>query len=50
VLPAAAIFDGFAPPHPGGAVEVEKGTRAIARCLFDNEMAIEQHFLNARQQ
>ena len=46
MLPAARPLDGFAPPHPGGAVEVEEPAAAIARGLLDDKVAVEHDRLN----
>src|SRR5207249_4933614 len=50
VLPAATQLDRFAPPNAGRSVEVEKISGAIARRLFDHEMAVEHDRLQPGQQ
>src|SRR5215472_10427129 len=49
MLPAAAIFDSLAPPHPGGAVEVEEDLAARAAAMLENEMPVEQDGFDLRQ-
>ena len=43
VLPAAGFVDGGAPPHAGGAVEVEEQPGACAAGVLEHEVAIEQN-------
>ena len=42
VLPAAGLVDGLAPPHAGGAVEVEEDAAAGAPGMLEHKMAVEQ--------
>jgi hypothetical protein len=50
VLPAAGEFDGAAAPHAGRPVEVEEAAGAVANSLLDDEVAVEQDGLEAREQ
>ena len=50
MLPTAAHVNRFAAPDSRRAVKVKKAARAIARCLFDYEMAVQHDRLQARQQ
>src|SRR6267142_1235598 len=50
MLPAATHLDRFAPPDSGGAIEVEKIARAIARGLLNYKVPIEHDRLQAGQQ
>ena len=43
------VVDARAPPDPRGAVEVEEASRAVARRVLDDEVAVEQDRLSARQ-
>ena len=49
VLPAAAVGDGLAAPHAGGAVEVEELAGAGARAMLEDEVAVEQDGLDLGQ-
>ena len=50
VLPAAAVNDRGAAPDARGAVEVEEVARAVAAAVLEDEVRVEQHRLDARQQ
>ena len=49
MLPAAAVGDGLAAPHAGGAVEVEELAGADARAVLEDEVAVEQDGLDLGQ-
>src|SRR5262249_58781075 len=42
VLPATAVFDRLAAPHPGGSVEVEEHLAARPAAVLQDEMPVEQ--------
>ena len=50
VLPAAGLVNGFAAPHSGGAVEIEKSAAAGTRAVFDHKMAVEQDGFHLSEQ
>ena len=50
MLPAAGFVDGAAPPHAGGAVEVEENAAARPTRVFQHEMAVEQNGFDLGQQ
>src|SRR6476659_5020342 len=50
VLPATRFIDARAAPEPGRAVEIEKTSAPAARCLLEQEMAVEEHRLHPRKQ
>src|SRR5579862_203963 len=50
VLPSAGGLDAGAAPETGGAVEVEETPAAAARGLFQEEMAVQEHGLNPREE
>src|SRR4051812_28122300 len=50
MLPAARFFDAGAPPQASGAVKIEKPATAAARGLFQKQVSIQEHRLNAREQ
>jgi hypothetical protein len=50
VLPAPGVRDGRPPPHAGRAVEVEEVPGAVPPAVLEDEVAVEQDRLNARQQ
>jgi hypothetical protein len=49
VLPAAAVGDGLAAPHAGGAVEVEEVAGAGAGAVLQHKVAVEQDGLDLGQ-
>ena len=49
MLPAAAVGDGLAAPHAGGAVEVEEVAGAGAGAVLQHEVAVEQDGLDLGQ-
>ena len=50
VLPAARLVDGCAPPHSGGAVEVEEHVAARASRMLENKVAVEHDGFNFGQE
>src|SRR5205085_2608750 len=50
VLPAARFVDARPAPEPGGAVEIEEASAAAARRLFEKQMAVEKHRLDASEE
>src|SRR4029453_1002877 len=50
VLPASRVFDRRAPPHAGGAVEVEEAAGTAASSVLEDEMAVEKHGLPLREE
>src|SRR6185436_19747886 len=50
VLPAARVIDRLAPPHAGGAVEIEEAAGAIAAAMLQDEVGVQQNRLNLGQQ
>src|SRR5215510_8752392 len=50
VLPTATPLNRFPPPHSGCPIEIEESAGAVTRGLFDNEMGIEQDFLDASEE
>src|ERR1043166_5172240 len=49
VLPAACFIDAGTPPETCGSVEIEKASAAAARGLLKEEMAVEEHCLDASE-
>ena len=50
MLPATCILDHLAPQHTGRAVEVKEKSSAEARAVLEDEMPVQQHRLDFRQQ
>src|SRR5208282_6050720 len=48
--PTARSFDARAPPDAGCSVEIEEPTGTCAGRLLNQEVPVEEHGLNARQQ
>src|SRR5208337_4329968 len=50
MLPAAGIVNDAAPPHAGGAVEVEEHVAAGAAGVFQNEVAVQKDGFDFRKE
>src|SRR5207248_2260363 len=50
VLPAARFIDARASPETGGAIEIEKPAAPAARGLLEQQMPVEEHGLDPREQ
>src|SRR5271157_4274581 len=50
VLPSAGVVDRLAPPHPGGAVEVEEHSGARSTAVLQHEVSVEQNGLDLGQE
>src|SRR6185437_12881663 len=50
MLPAAGFFDGLAPPHASGAIEIKEDVAARTSTMLKDEMPVEQNGLNFRQE
>lgn len=48
-LPSARVLEAAAPPHAGGAVEVEEETTPVASSVLEEEVPVEQQALRARE-
>src|SRR5205823_8186694 len=50
MLPPAAVVDGGAAPHAGGAVEVHEASAAVAGGVLDDEVPVEEDRLRFGEQ
>src|SRR5438045_3049954 len=50
MLPAACVLDGRAPPETRRPIEIKKPSATAAGGLFEQEVPVEEHRLNASQE